>query len=265
MSFNDHILMAFQQVGARARLRLIDGSQPGGTHHPMAIDVAVDELGEYFDIQHTPKVWVSAVDTRPHDRHLVLRAGNGWGIDNFLCGHDEFHWFVAALPGISDISTVADAKEALKPAQVARLEQRVQFGTSNRRNDVFLRQGEWFFVPCRHASIDLRRVVQGGLLMRDENSKPHRCDYLYEDGEREYECPRFPKLAFFEAEYRHILRTRRKSKQWKWRQLPYHPVVYAKGWIRHADHSPMYFDIWHRVEKNREADSLKMSQMKYRD
>jgi hypothetical protein len=265
MSFNDHILLAFQRVGARARLRSIDGSRPGSAQLPMAIDVAVDELGEFFDIQHKPNVWVSALDTRPSQRHLVLRAGNSWGIDNFLCGHDEFHWFVAALSNYPNISTVAAAKEALKPDRIARVEHRLRYSTSNRRNDVFLRQGEWFFMPFRHASIDPRRVVCGGELVRGAGSKPHRCDYLCEDGEREYECPRFPKLAFFESEYRHILRTRRKAKQWKWRQLPYHPVVYAKGWIRHTDHSPMYLDVWHRVEKNREADSLNMSRLVYRD
>ena len=100
---------------------------------------------------------------------------------------------------------------------------------------------------------------------RGEGSKPHRCDYLHEDGEREYECDRYPKLAFFESEYRELLRARRKATQWKWRQLPFHPDVYAKGWIRHVDHSPLYLDVWHRVRLSREARALSMSRLVYRD
>jgi len=35
----------------------------------------------------------------------------------FLCGHDERHWFVAAVPG-RGVSNVRTAMEALKPAAV---------------------------------------------------------------------------------------------------------------------------------------------------
>jgi hypothetical protein len=264
MSFHEHIALDFAQVGARAMVRPL--SKPTQrVRRPMSIDIATDEAGEFFDIRLTPDVYLETVDIEPHDRHLVLRASNPIGNDRFLCGHDEFHWFVAALPHLAEASSAAAAKEALKPRPVVRLEQRKELGTSNRRHDVYLRQGEWFFVPCRHASIDLERIVRGGELLRGEGSKPHQCDYLYEDGEREYECERYPQLAFFETEYRHILQTRRKASQWKWRPLPFRPKVYVKGWIRHADHSPMYLDVWHRVEKNTEPDELSMSWMVYRD
>jgi hypothetical protein len=63
----------------------------------------------------------------------------------------------------------------------------------------------------------------------------------------------------------HILRTRRKAKQWNWRALPFRPDVYVKGKVEHEDHSPLYLDVWHRVELNRETDRLTMSRMIYRD
>jgi hypothetical protein len=31
-------------------------------------------------------------------RHLLLMA-RSWTKDKFLCGHDERHWFVCAVPG----------------------------------------------------------------------------------------------------------------------------------------------------------------------
>ncbi len=128
----------------------------------------------------------------------------------------------------------------------------------------YLRQGEWFFIPRPSASIDRRRIMRLGMLRR-AGGKPHFCSFMYEDGEREYECDRYPKLAFFEPEYQRILKTRRKAKQWNWRQRPFTPDIYVKGWIEHEDHSPLFLDVWHRVQMNRESTDLSMSRMIYRD
>jgi hypothetical protein len=35
-----------------------------------------------------------------------------------LCGHDERHWFIAAVPESAPVGTVRSAKEALKLAEV---------------------------------------------------------------------------------------------------------------------------------------------------
>jgi hypothetical protein len=62
-------------------------------------------------------------------------------------GNDEHHWFVAAIPEKARITTVAEAREALKPSDVhnrqAGLPSKLR---SRRRNPAFVRQGEWFFV-----------------------------------------------------------------------------------------------------------------------
>jgi hypothetical protein len=264
MSVYDQIRSDFNRAGARASIKRLDRKSLRRLQHPMSIDVVSDEPDEYFDIQLSPDVQLAVVDVQPRQRHLLLSAWNAVGEDRFLCGHDEYHWFVAALPHESDALTVEAAMESLKPLLVKRLEERKHKGKHHRKSDVYMRQGEWFFLPCPHASIDRKQVSHGGMLHRGD-SKPHHCTFLYEDGEREYECARYPKLAFFESEYKHILKTRRKAKQWGWRQLPFNPTLYAKGWIEHEDHSPLFLDIWHRVEMNRESDRLSMSRMIYRD
>ncbi len=265
MSTHKQIRAEFERAGARVSIRRLDRESLRRFQRPMAIDVVSNKSGEYFDIQLSPNVQLAVVDVQPRQRHLLLSAWNAIGEDRFLCGHDEFHWFVAALPQEADARIVEAAKESLKPLPVRRLEERKRKGRHHRKSDVYLRQGEWFFIPCPHAGVDRIRVVRGGALSRGGGSKPHYCSFLYEDGEREYECTRYPKLAFFESEYKQILRTRRKAKQWKWRQLPFNPDRYVKGWIEHEDHSPLFLDIWHRVEMNRESNHLSMSRMIYRD
>ena len=142
---NAHILeRQFAKIGARARLRGFAGS--------VAINIVRDRDGEYFDIAagRTAAAALSVVDTQPRLRHLVLMSRDLLGKHKFLCGHDERHWFVAAVPEQASVSTVATAMEALKPFDVRRLQQRlaVKPRTRNRRrNKAFVRQGEWFFVP----------------------------------------------------------------------------------------------------------------------
>ena len=92
------------------------------------------------------------VDVAPADRHLLLLVRREEEKAKFLCGHDERHWFVAAIPedarGVTGVET---AKAALQPAMVAaraaRLPRKRRF---DRRNPVYLRQGEWFFLPEPH-------------------------------------------------------------------------------------------------------------------
>jgi hypothetical protein len=43
-------------------------------------------------------VELEVVDVKPRDRHLLLLTRVGREKSKFLCGHDERHWFVAAIP-----------------------------------------------------------------------------------------------------------------------------------------------------------------------
>jgi hypothetical protein len=259
------VKLNFERMGARVNIRKAKNQVSHRTRRPLAIDVVNGGSGECFDIHFARNVSINVLDVRPRLRHLLLSAWNWFGEDRFLCGHDEYHWFVAALPAQPEAQNVESAMESLKPDLVKTLEGRKHRGKHHRKADVFVRQGEWFFIPWPHASIDRNRVERNGRLARGAGSKPHVCDFMFQDGEREYICDRYPKLAFYESEYREVLRARRKAKQWNWRPLPFKPDVYVKGWIKHPDHSPLFLDVWHRVEQNTESTNLSMSRMVYRD
>ena len=255
----EHIATSFENIGARATIRPLGKYAPDRRRRPMAIDVIDDGSSEYFDIQLGTGIRLTALDIQAGQQHLVLAASNDVGEDKFLCGHDERHWFTAALPHDEVVTDVKTAKEALKPKLVKIRERRKRSGKHPRRSDVFLRQGEWFFIPWPHARIDRDRIACNGRLVREAGSKPHHCEFLFDAARQEYVCDRFPKLYFYEAEYQEILQTRRKARRWNWRRLPLQPDIYVKGWITHIDHSPLFLDVWHRVELNRESTAIAMS------
>src|SRR5262245_42722670 len=99
-----------------------------------AIDIRRDREGEYFDFAvgtNPPEFQVLQVV--PQGRHLLLRAEGG---RRFLCGHDERHWFVAAIGG--RVSTVRDAKRSLVPEALrAQVEGQPPAAVDNRRNAIF--------------------------------------------------------------------------------------------------------------------------------
>jgi len=74
----------------------------------------------------------------------------------FLCGHDERHWFVAAIPEEERVSTVKQAVEALKPGPVKNAQAAVGIKTKDlhkRKTAGYVRQGEWFFVPRPNVTV----------------------------------------------------------------------------------------------------------------
>ncbi|MEZ6124138.1 MAG: hypothetical protein R3C49_13320 [Planctomycetaceae bacterium] len=119
--------------------------------------------GEFFDIaigRDAPDE-LTVLDAQPRLRHLLMSRQDD-GKHKFLCGHDERHWFVAAVPERAGASTVGSAFEALQPP-VGRIElnrRRVKRKNRHRRrNAAFLRQGEWFFIPIPgkpHVCAELR-------------------------------------------------------------------------------------------------------------
>src|SRR5215212_5715627 len=107
----------FALVGARAQLReALSGrrlrERPG-------VDVGVDDEGEFFDIRlaRDERVEYEVVDVRPDMRHLLLLGRREGKKEKYLCGHDERHWFVCAVPGAS-VSGVVGAMESLQPRLV---------------------------------------------------------------------------------------------------------------------------------------------------
>src|SRR6201995_4277703 len=141
----------FARIGARLKVadRPSRRTRPAGV---ISLDGQADRKGEFFEIVRQPgaEAEVAVLDVQPADRHLLLLVREGRDKSKFLCGHDERHWFVAGIPESAPVGTVRQAKEALKPAEVqtAQAGKGLRADARNRRkNSVYRRQGEWFFVP----------------------------------------------------------------------------------------------------------------------
>ncbi len=255
----------FEAIGARAVIA-----------HPRAqqtriirLDVRIDREGEYFEIEVNPdRASLEVIDVQPQMRHLLLmsRSASDGAKEKFLCGHDERHWFVAAVPPGS-ASNVATAIEALKPVEV-RSEQARRRVSGNRRlrrrTDAYIRQGEWFFVPAGDvmpASVPILRnepIRRGG-------GKAHIVDFVYRTGgETVYVSPDFPQ-GLTEMEYRALLLRRPAAKKLRWTVMRRNAGVYAKGRVRHPDHQTIVLNTWHRVLMNTENEAPAMRHVAFLD
>src|SRR5687768_17000496 len=111
---SQHIQQMFRQMGARADLMSVSGVRPtrkqrrfgfvqtdGSFTRPLELDIRRDASGPYFYIRHRKDIRMEVVDVQPRDRHLLVQATEArtWrqDVSQFLCGHDERSWFVAAI------------------------------------------------------------------------------------------------------------------------------------------------------------------------
>ena len=135
----------FTRIGARAKVHppIVRRWE---TTPEISIDIGNDGDGEFFDISVKPGLLddTEVIDVQPKDRHLLLMSRQEDGKHKFLCGHDERHWFVAAVPERRSVSSVKTAFDALKPTAVRTLEKRLGVKPrkrNRRRNEAFIRQG----------------------------------------------------------------------------------------------------------------------------
>jgi hypothetical protein len=245
----------FQRLGARVKFDLLDQGE-------LRLDVRRDEEGEFFDLRFNPKVVteLQALDVSPRDRHLLLMARlpeqpKDFQKQKFLCGHDERAWFVAAVPNAGGVSTIRTAMEALKPRAVRAMQTRLEvpFSQRNRRrNEAFVRQGEWFFVPMPRFWPG-RAVVLHNEPIRRDNGKPHICEFLCRSGgEVVYVSPQHPN-GLPEMQYRRLIQRRPKLAKLAWRMMRRNPDTYVKGRIRHPDHKTVVLSGWNWVAMNTES------------
>jgi len=194
----------------------------------------------------------------PKERHLLLFTSEG---ERFLCGHDERHWFVAEIT--EAVSTVRAAKRVLMPATI--LERAGSINPSkldNRRNVVFKRQGEWFFVPAER-DLGGQAILRNEPLIRNGRSKPHWCEELVRiGGETVYLVEG---LAYTEEELRQQVR-REPSFRFKRRETRVaNPEVYVRGHVSHPDHATIKLEGWHQVIINRERPAKHSSKIVFLD
>ena len=157
----------FERMGARLKILHRPGRR-ARTQGVLSLDIGTDRLGEYFEI--APQVDASpsieVIDLQPANRHLLLLVREDTAKNKYLCGHDERHWFVAGIPEKASVGTVRQAMEALRPkeVQLAVAQNSLSGRVRNRRkNEAFVRQGEWFFLPVQNLVLDgffiLERVI----------------------------------------------------------------------------------------------------------
>jgi hypothetical protein len=259
----------FARIGARLKVAELPARnlrQAG----EVALDVQRDQRGEFFAIFRQPgaAAEIDVLDVQPADRHLLLLVREGQEKNKFLCGHDERHWFVAGIPEAAPVGTVRQAKEALKPPEVqsAQARQRLRARARNRRkNAAFIRQGEWFFLPSADMKVDPKLVLRNEPLRRGNGGKPHWAEFCYRTGgEAVHVCGRHPN-GVTEAEYKAILSSNHRAKNWGWRVMRRNPGVYVKGRIRHADHATITLHGWHQVLMNTEGQSRAMRNVAFLD
>jgi hypothetical protein len=251
----------FAAVGAR--VKVADGPWRGEPR----IDVRTDARGEYFDVGFTlgeRGVDLEVVDAQPRDRHLLLLARVGEEKSKFLCGHDERHWFVAAVPEAArGVSGVATAKAALQPQAVRMLVERTRpKDPFRRRNAAYVRQGEWFFVPA--AGIDPPKAF----VLRDEpltrgRGKAHVMQFAYRRGGDVVYVNRRHPAGISEVRFARLTPEQRRSGGWA--RMVRDPEVYAKGAVRHPDHATIHLADWHRVLMNTEQGARAMRHVAFID
>ena len=264
---HDILERKFTRIGARLKLTLTDRVH---LDRGVRLDVRTDGQGEFFEIIRGPETpaQVEVLDLQPADRHLLLMVRQDGAKSKFLCGHDERHWFVAAIPEAAPVGTVRAAKEALKPAEVQAAQARLGLpaqARDRRKNAAYRRQGEWFFIPVPGFSVNPRLVLRDEPITRGNGSKPHRAEFCYRSGGVPvYVCPQYHN-GVNERLYRHLLEHEPGSKNWGWRVMRVNAEVYVRGHIRHADHKTIKLADWHRVLMNTENQAQAMRNVAFLD
>ena len=262
----------FSQMGARAKIFEIPASLPSWHRIRPGIDIGTDKIGEFFDIKFAKDDEVSyeVIDLNKNLRHLLLMARRDEGKEKFLCGHDERHWFVCAVPGRS-ITNVVNAMEALQPAFVR---QRISTNIKRhknrltRRNEAFVRQGEWFFVPFPELDFKTdftNQIHKNEPITRGWGSKAHICEEVFRSrGEAVMVCSRYSSGVSMKR-YNDILQQNPKASRWNWRMMQINASVYARRTVRHPDHKTIYLDGWHQIFMNTENEAPGMRHVVFLD
>lgn len=260
----DLISKKFNEIGARVKIfenptRTLGRS---GRVTDIGINVLKDKEGEFFDIRlrDANDISLKVLDTQKEDRHLLLMAETKKQKMKFLCGYDEREFFTCAIP-LSNVSTVLQAKQALKPKDLIEQETLGKIKTKDKhkrhrrtKKGKIHRQGEFNFVPLpdfQPPSGSLSIIHRNEPMSR--GGKPHMAEYLYrEGGTAVYVNSLYPD-GLTEKEYQELLKKDKDARKYVWDRRVRNPTAYAKGKITHPDHRTLDLKhTWHRVVLNTE-------------
>jgi hypothetical protein len=244
----------FARIGARVNVR-----PPRFMHQTkFGVDIGHDAYGEFFDLEvpHSLSPTFEALEVRRDLRHLLMMVRlDEETKDKFLCGHDERHWFVAGADDGS--TTVESAMRRLRPRGLDdKVERNVRpKDRLRRKNSVFVRQGEWFFLPQPEIVAPESLILRNEPLSRGNGSKPHWCEEVYRHGGTPvYVCYRYAGGISAER-YHHLLMTKPDAREWAWTIMRKDAAVFARGKVRHPDHKTIELEGWHQVRMNNENRS----------
>lgn len=249
------------------------------------LDVRRDRKGEYFDIAVPEGVEVEVLDADKSSRHLLLLARLDAKGDKarYLCGHDERHWFVAAVPESYPASNVREAKVALQPPAIRDIAATLpKDKRTARKNEVYRRQGEWFFLPAPDFEpLPNDVILHNEPLSRGAGSTPHvvadmvrsggRTVWLadraslrgWPDNERNKEIRETFNGRVFTPGDKARLESVFPEVMWISRLAD--PVVYVRGTVRHSDHATIVLQGWHRVVMSAENQARAASHVVFLD
>jgi hypothetical protein len=265
---NAELQRAFSRMGARLEINEVQSRWRAGR---LQINVRQDKVGEYFTIWNPIKAELQVLNVEPKDRHLLLMSREGERQQEkhrYLLGHDERHWFVAGIPEETPVSSVRDAKQALKPREVKLAEIGLGWGKKDlRHNAARLRQGEWFFVPDPSfvsPSGWQMPVLRNEPISRGRGSKPHICQDLYRSGgETVYVSSGEYSSGLTEAQYHGLNKKVREARNWQ--VMKRNMDVWVRGTVRHPDHATIKLNGWHKVVSNTEHLSQAMRNIVFLD
>lgn len=211
-----------------------------------------------------------ALDVDTRDRHLLLfaRTTNEQGEiqkQRFLCGHDERAWFVAPIPGA--VSSVRQAKEALKPRIIRVMQERARVRNKDRnrrKNKAFIRQGEWFFIPQPSLRMNGLSVLHNEPIRRGVGN-PHVCEFLVRSGGQTVHVATGYSKVLTGAQHARLLQAKPRLRKLPWRVLRRDMAVFVKGRIRHPDHKTVVLKFWHQVVPNTEGQAVGASNVAFLD
>lgn len=238
-------------------------------------------------IEHSPDAELQVLDVDPECRHLLFLVKGRNDKARFLCGHDERHWFVAAIPEREPVKTIAEAFEALKPDEVRLAERNLRSDAKvRRRNPKRLRQGEWFFIPAPNFTPPKSvPILKDEPLGRISNGRwfgrPHQmAEAVRFGGERVW----VPTLGAFDAypggrtslsrrvgtglsdaERDVFLRDHKEGTAWRWDSYVRNPEIYVRGTVRHPDHATLHLRVWHKAVQNTELQARAMIDVAFVD
>lgn len=263
----DPLARPFLAMGARVAFAELRPDPWNRVVGPVALDVRRDKHGEYFLVRKRADTRLQVLEVQPAERHLVLLSRVGEGRQEskarFLLGHDERHWFVAAIPESTPVSTVIAAKQALKPEEVVREEQGLRAKNRQRRvTKARIRQGEWFFVPRDGFRVNPKLIFRNEPLRRG-GGKAHIVQELYREGGETVYVHRMYPNGLTQAQFAAL--SQKVRAQAGWRTMRRNPRVLVRGTVRHSDHKTILLRGWHEVFVNTEARAAAMRNVAFLD